>query len=527
MISKEDMIAAGLIEAPPRQERPQKPQGGLRSPINLESILTRPEVWPEPIPFDEHELPAFRVDIFPGWLMDFIKFEAESTQTPPDLAGMLALAVCAAGLAKKAVVLVRPGWIEPLNVFAVTALPPASRKSAVFSDIVGPVVEYEEQIINDLILVCSDKMTQRKILEGTLAKVQNDAAKAKGFQRDNLINEAQGLARELAETKIKALPRLVADDCSPEKLAGLMCDQGGKIAVFAPEGDIFDIMGGRYSGGTPNLGVYLRGHAGDPIRIDRVGRPPEFILNPALTVGACVQPEVLQGLIHKPTFRGRGLLGRFLYALPKPNIGTRKIKTDSVPPEIKLRYKQNVKKLYSLPCNSGPHYINLTSEAEASFYEFETWLEPQLGEFGTLGNIQDWAGKLAGAVARIAGVLHMAERVDTPGAWDVPINGSTMSGAIILADYLISHAMAAYDEMGGNPEIEAARRVLSWIKKNGQDRFTKRDLHNKLQGTFKRAEELDPALAVLTERYFIREAVMKHEGPGRKSSQIYEVNPIL
>lgn len=43
MISKEDMIAAGLIEAPPRQERPQKPQGGLRSSINLDSILTRPD----------------------------------------------------------------------------------------------------------------------------------------------------------------------------------------------------------------------------------------------------------------------------------------------------------------------------------------------------------------------------------------------------------------------------------------------------------------------------------------------------
>lgn len=352
--------------------------GGLKDKNTLEE----PMLWQPPIPFNEYELPAFRYDILPSWLSDFVSAEAEASQTPMDLAGMLSLSVCAAAVAKKVVVLVRDGWVEPLNVFTVIALPPASRKSAVFASVQEPVIEYEEEFTRSMVPIIEDKKVQHRILEQTLSKVQTEAAKAKGQKREELIYEATAYARELAEMEIKESPRLVVDDCSPEKLAKLLSSQGGKLALLAPEGDVFDIMAGRYSSGTPNLGVYLRGHAGDTIRIDRVGRPPDYILNPALTVAACVQPDVLAGLIHKPSFRGRGLLGRFLYALPKPNIGHRKIGVPPLAKVIGMTYRQNIKKLFSLHCGVGeegkakPHYLRLSAEAEIILHDFERWLSP-------------------------------------------------------------------------------------------------------------------------------------------------------
>jgi replicative DNA helicase len=37
-------------------------------------------------------------------------------------------------------------------------------------------------------------------------------------------------------------------------------------------------MAGRYNQQVgPNLGVYLKGHAGDLLRVDRRGRPPEYV----------------------------------------------------------------------------------------------------------------------------------------------------------------------------------------------------------------------------------------------------------
>ena len=80
---------------------------------------------------------------------------------------------------------------------------------------------------------------------------------------------------------------------------------------------MFDQMAGRYNQAAgPNLGVYLKGHAGDLLKVDRRGRPPEYVERPCLTIGLTVQPEVLQGLAGRPGFRGRGLLARFLYSLP-------------------------------------------------------------------------------------------------------------------------------------------------------------------------------------------------------------------
>jgi hypothetical protein len=62
-------------------------------------------------------------------------------------------------------------------------------------------------------------------------------------------------------------------DATPEALAGLLATYG-RIALVSPEGDVFDQMAGRYNQAVgPNLGVYLKGQAGDLLRIDRRGRP--------------------------------------------------------------------------------------------------------------------------------------------------------------------------------------------------------------------------------------------------------------
>ena len=102
-----------------------------------------------------------------------------------------------------------------------------------------------------------------------------------------------------------------------------MAEQGEKAAALSSEGGIFDIMGGRYSRGMPNLDIFLQGHAGDAVRVERRSREPVYMDEPALTMGLSPQPEILRGLVDKPGFRGRGLLARFLYLIPKSTLGYR------------------------------------------------------------------------------------------------------------------------------------------------------------------------------------------------------------
>jgi hypothetical protein len=93
----------------------------------------------EPVPLSARRLlPPFPVDTLPGWLGDQVAAVAEFTQTPPDLAGCIGLAALSTAAGGRAVVEVRPGWREPVNVFTAIAMPPGSRKSAVFAAMTGP-----------------------------------------------------------------------------------------------------------------------------------------------------------------------------------------------------------------------------------------------------------------------------------------------------------------------------------------------------------------------------------------------------
>jgi replicative DNA helicase len=66
--------------------------------------------WEPPIPFGAAgEVPAFPVEVLPGWLSDYVAAVATATQNPPDLAGMLALAVLASVAAGAIEVEPRPG----------------------------------------------------------------------------------------------------------------------------------------------------------------------------------------------------------------------------------------------------------------------------------------------------------------------------------------------------------------------------------------------------------------------------------
>ena len=86
-------------------------------------------------------------------------------------------------------------------------------------------------------------------------------------------HEAGELAEKLAEQTEPALPRLIVDDATSEKLGMLLDEQGGRIASMSPEGGVFDLMAGMYSkSGMPQFGVYLMGHSGDDLITDRVSR---------------------------------------------------------------------------------------------------------------------------------------------------------------------------------------------------------------------------------------------------------------
>jgi hypothetical protein len=103
-----------------------------------------------------------------------------------------------------------------------------------------------------------------------------------------------------------------------------------------------------------------------------------------------------------------------------------------------------------------------------------------------------------------------------------------MERAARLGHYLVAHARAAFGQIGSDPAVGAARHVLSWIERTGVSSFTKRDAFEGTKGRFKRVAALEPVLGLLIEHDYIRgRGSAERLGPGRKSSPVFEVNPML
>jgi replicative DNA helicase len=418
--------------------------------VRLEDTYgTTDQEWDEPTPLSVRPpLPAFPVATFPDWLAAEIAAVAEFTQTPPDLPGTISLAVLATAAGGRAVVEVRGSWREPVNLFTAVAMPPGARKSPVFTMLTSPLLRAEQQLITETRPKVIEAKTQRDVASKAAEQAVAAAGKAKANEAAALLDRAVNAAAMAEEISVPTLPRLIADDLTTEAAASLLAEQGGRLAVLSAEGGIFSTLAGRYSGGVPSFEVFLKGHAGDLLRVDRKGRPPEHVERPALSLGLVLQPEVLRQIAHMPGFRGRGLLARILFSLPTNNVGRRKVGAPPIPKDVQETYDANVKALVSsLHEWTDPAVLVLTPDAAKLLLDFEADLEPRLHpDTGDLGHVADWASKLVGATVRIAGLLHLAG--DLREGWGRPISADTAICAIQLADYFTTHALAVFDWMG-------------------------------------------------------------------------------
>ncbi|WP_177154704.1 DUF3987 domain-containing protein, partial [Actinosynnema pretiosum] len=275
---------------------------------------TAPE-WEAPMPLGtSRAVPPFPVDALPDWIARHVTAVAELTQTPPDLAACLALLALSTAAGGRARVQIRPGWDEPVNLYSVTVLPPASRKSAVFKAMTKPIRLVEKELIEEAKGAIASARIGRRTAEEFAARAEKAVLSADAIDRDSALEAAVNAALEVDET-LPVVPRLIADDATPEVVATLLADHGGRIAVLSAEGGLFGTLAGRYSG-TPNLDVFLKGHAGDLHLVDRQGREATAVEEPAITLGLTIQPSVLDGLARHESFRGTGLLARIMYSLP-------------------------------------------------------------------------------------------------------------------------------------------------------------------------------------------------------------------
>lgn len=250
-----------------------------------------------PLLFDEMDTPELPADLLPSWLGDYAAAVALSTQTPPAMAVMLGLAVVASCVAKRYEVSPRgTDYSEPLNLWTATAMPPASRKTAVVNAMTFPLLEFEKNEAECLASKIKEVSIKRRLFERRIDKLEKEAANSNDpAKREALLGEITSLHAEMPSLLLP--PKLWTGDITPERLQGLLVDHGERMAVFSDEGGIFENMSGLYNDGRVNLDVFLKGHAGSAVRVDRQDRTASLDA-PALSFGLAIQPSILADMAY-------------------------------------------------------------------------------------------------------------------------------------------------------------------------------------------------------------------------------------
>ncbi|MFD7412911.1 DUF3987 domain-containing protein [Kitasatospora purpeofusca] len=500
--------------------------------------LATGESWLDPVPLGSHgTLPTFPVHTLPKWVGGYVEAVAEFTQTPPDMAATMALAALSTAAGGRVGVEIRPGWREQSNLYLVCAMPPASRKSDVFAFMTGPVYRVEDALRTEAKARIIEAETAK---ETALAEVEALMAKARknpDLDRAHLVAEIAG-ARMLAdEIVVPPSPRLTM---SGDLTAETVTHQLGIhrcLAALSPEGDLFDSIVGRYSS-KPNLGVFLQAHKGERLQTDRITREQPTVDKPALTIGVTPQPAVLQELGAAPGARDRGLLARFLYSLPPSNLGYRKIRTTPIPDTTATTYDVCLTAiLRDLTALDEPVIVRMSEAADLAVEKLQEKFEVQLRPDEPLAHIKDWAGKLVGHIARIAVLLHLADRIahrhdaESPaGDWRAPIDKATVDRAAEIAEYYTAHTLAVFDLIAADPATEDAHALLQWLrrpKKDGTHR-THIKAHDAVASSrrFKKVADVEPALALLEQHGWLRTDQHAPTGQrGRPQAVTYRVHP--
>lgn len=489
--------------------------GGRESPENIE--------WEEPAPLAQVDRPDFPLFTYPDWLQDFLIEVSRSLEVPMDMPAMLALGCIAACVAKKVSINPKSDWKEPTNLYIAVPMPPASTKSGTLEAIKKPISDYEKSAnertkIGRQIIQTRKQITE-SLIDRTVKELTNSTTEEervlleeKLAQQYEELNQLSGQGGELC---------LTVKDITPEMLVKKLAENGGKMAVIDDEAGLFGMMAGRYSSGSTNIDVYLTGHSGGDLRVSRISREDDVVENPALTLVLSVQPGAMEGLTLSSEFRDRGLLGRFLIVYPDDNIGKRECANRSIDPAKRLIYHARLTELLDYKGKE----INLvySPDAEEFFWNEVRKIERRLGQGGDLFDLRDWGGKLRGQIARISAILHVLDVGLHSDNLDNVVPLATLKRAWGLAEYLITHAKFAFEEMGYDDNVRKARRIINWLERTQKTEFKRRDIYTNMKTLFTKPHAVDEPLRLLVDRGYIHPKT-KEVSKGKVVEQ-YLVNP--
>lgn len=427
-----------------------------RPPTKVRATAADPaaETLPEP-PMEMLPAPVAR------WVVDV----AEHLSVPRDLTATMALGTLAATTTGKVSVRVDATWDEPVALYVVCAMPPASRKSRVLTMAAQPLMDYMHELVDDW-----------------------RAAPPEYRGPDPRV--------------------LLAGDATQEGLGIRLAQTGGRCAILDAEGDWLDIMAGRYST-NPSMGVALKGWSAEAFDVTRAGRPDIHLPSITLSAALAIQPQVLQDLASKPQALERGLIPRLLICQP-PRMRSRRgpAVSDATLEGWARLTRTMAATFWALP---RPVEVRMDDDARALLADYHERIEDRIE--GDLAHLASWAGKSVGTAARLAALLHVTDRISV--GWPSMVSGEYVAAAVAWMDHYAAWALRCYPR-APDDRLERIKPLAEWLVRERPATFSRREASRGTRPVTHFAADLQEPLDLLVEQGALEVVEQEYDGPVKR-----------
>ena len=395
----------------------------------------------------------------------------------------------------------------PGNLFQIAVAKSGDGKSSVMAKAYRPIEEYQQAILKhwrekieprakarkDLIqLEISQLKSERKARKGRAEEVEGcEASEAISCSAEDdgelagivfapeTQNSDQDATDEDDEKSLEALhrrlrvverdliePRMIVDDCTPEKMASLLANSSFLVSASAEARKAIDVLMGRYSSKNdddPADDVFVKAFSGDPIRVDRQGSGSLEVENPCLSVFWMVQPGKVDKLLTAESLKDSGFLQRCLFGYSEGVTGNA-LDAQPIGQDVWVAYHEAIKAILGHDMSDGcPGCVRLSREAGLRVNAVR---EAYRARWATSGeNSQMFECRYAEQTVRIALNLHLGKYA---GAWAKrDIDVETVEAAIDILGFYTQNHDTIFTSFEHNEAVGRSVEVAKLLKAFG------------------------------------------------------------
>jgi len=474
--------------------------------------------WGKPRPLRQTaDTIPFPLEALPPVLRNMAKAISVTTFTDVGMAGtamLSAVGYCFSGMYRLAG---KTAHTEPPVLYSLIIAQPSERKSPVMHFIKEPFDSFESKYNQDHREEIYKAQQDKKALEARVKAMEKEdepdtAAIAKlRVQADNIRNTSP--------------IRIAVDDITPESLA-IELSENGSLLMLSDEAGMLSNFNGKYSGGVPNLDLFLKAWNGEKYICNSVVRGRSEIPRPYLSVAIAGQPYIWDNMMNDVAFRSSGLLARFILCFAESDVGHRRYDTAPIPIEIKNQYHDFIHQLLKgkKDHNCEETILHLLKKASEEYITYcNNYIEQDIKQ--SMCCCQDWGGKFHGLILRIACILHCADccsRGVEPSSESV--NHDTIVRSFDVAHYYRYQAIYGFSVNAPDGNIVKAEKIIQMFKTKEIKQGLKSELYHACRcNLFPTAKDFYSALDTLAEYGYI--SYENVTAANNRPAQMIYVNP--